>query len=152
MNVYGAFFQSKTRTIPLLDWQLIVLRVASSLKCEYEWEVNAPVAEVHGMPAEVMSQVAKCEEISLQDANGDGNVFSDRQRRILKFVDEQLATYTNKKETIEALLEFLSPAELVEAVYVLGFYVMIARLVKAVGIDSDGEIAGLEDMIRNGVN
>lgn len=152
MNVYGAFFQKKTRTIPLLDWQLIVLRVASVLKCEYEWEVNAPVAEVHGMPAEVMSEVRKCEKVSIQDASSGRDVFSERQRRILKFVDEQLATYTNETATIQELLEYLSPAELVEAVFALGFYVMIARLVKAVGIDSDGEIQGLEDMIRKGVN
>ena len=82
MSVYGAFFQSKTRTIPLLDWQLIVLRIASTLECEYEWEVNAPVARVHGMPAEVMDQVKKCEEISLEGPDDSQKVFSERQRRI----------------------------------------------------------------------
>ena len=149
MGVYGAFFQSKTRTIPLLDWQLIVLRTASTLKCEYEWDVNAPVARVHGMSAEVMEQVAKCIEIGPADGQ---KVFSERQRRILKFVDEQLRTYANDPVTVESLLEYLSHAELVEAVFVIGFYAMIARLVNAVGIDLDEEIAGLDDMIRVGVN
>ena len=149
MDVYSAFFQSKTRTIPLLDWQLIVLRIASKLKCEYEWHVNAPVARVHGMSVEVMEQVAKCIDIGPADGQ---KAFSERQRRILKFVDEQLQNYTNDPGTVESLLEYLSHAELVEAVFVIGFYVMIARLVKAVGIDLDGEVAGLDDMIRAGVN
>ncbi|KAL8728426.1 MAG: hypothetical protein Q9166_005388 [cf. Caloplaca sp. 2 TL-2023] len=149
MNVYGALFQSKTRTIPLLDWQLIVLRIAATLKCEYEWDVNAPVARVHGMSVEVMKQVALCQEIIPGD---DQKVFDERQRRILKFVDEQLQTYANDPETVRSLLEYLSYAELVEAILVIGLYVMIARLIKSVGIDADGEIPGLEDMIRAGVN
>lgn len=84
MGVYGAFFQSKTRTIPLLDWQLIVLRIAATLKCEYEWDVNAPVARVHGMSVDVMEQVAKCRDFGPAD---DRKALSERQRRILKFVD-----------------------------------------------------------------
>ncbi|KAI4169103.1 MAG: hypothetical protein LQ343_005929 [Gyalolechia ehrenbergii] len=149
MNVYGAFFQSKTRTIPLLDWQLIVLRIASTLKCSYEWDVNAPVARVHGMSVEVIDQVALCEEILPRDSQ---TVFNERQRRILKFVDEQLQTYANNPETVKSLLEYLSHAELVEAILVIGFYVMIARLVKSVGIDAYGEIPELDNMIRAGVN
>ena len=149
MGVYSAFFQSKTRTIPLLDWQLIVLRVASRLKCEYEWEVNAPVARVHGMSVEVMEQVAQ--GIDIGPADGQ-KAFSERQRWILKFVDEQLQTYANDPMTVESLLKYLSHAELVEAIFIIGFYVMIARLVNAIGIDLDVEVAGLDDMIRVGVN
>ena len=63
-----------------------------------------------------------------------------------------MKTYANEQATIKALLEYLSPTELVEAVFMIGFYVMIARLVKAVGIDLDEDIPGLEDMIRMGVN
>ena len=101
------------------------------------------------MSAEVMEQVALCQGIS----PGDGQtVFNERQRRILKLVDEQLQTYANEPATVQSLLEYLSYAELVEAIYVIGLYVMIARLVKSVGIDLDGEIPGLDNMIRAGVN
>ncbi|OJD20346.1 hypothetical protein ACJ73_08321 [Blastomyces percursus] len=153
MGVYSGFFQKATRTLPLLDWQLIVLRIASTLKCQYEWNVNAPVAKVHGMNEEVMGEIRACRKITLQGGNGNGsNIFSKRQLLILKFVDEQLKTYTNEEDTMAQLLGVLSYAELVEAVFVVGFYVMIARLIRAVGIDPDAEIAGLEDMIRAGVN
>ncbi|EGE78272.2 hypothetical protein BDDG_01209 [Blastomyces dermatitidis ATCC 18188] len=153
MGVYSAFFQKATRTLPLLDWQLIVLRIASTLKCQYEWDVNAPVAKVYGMSEEAMSAVRACRNITLQGGNvNHSNFFSKRQLLILKFVDEQLKTYTNEEGTMAQLLGVLSYAELVEAVFVVGFYVMIARLIKAVGIDPDAEIPGLEDMIRAGVN
>ncbi|EEH46739.2 uncharacterized protein PADG_02837 [Paracoccidioides brasiliensis Pb18] len=153
MGVYSAFFQKTTRTLPLLDWQLIVLRIASSLGCQYEWDVNAPVARVHGMSEGVMEAVRACQKIILgEDKSNHTGVFSWRQLVILKFVDEQLATYTNEEDTITQLLHVLTYTELVEAIFVIGFYVMIARLIKAVGIDPDEDIVGLEDMIKAGVN
>ncbi|KAG5295197.1 trans-2-enoyl-CoA reductase [Histoplasma ohiense] len=153
MGVYSAFFQKATRTLPLLDWQLIVLRIASTLECEYEWNVNAPVAKVHGMSEEVIGAIKACRKINLDgDNTNDTSPFSKRQLVILKFVDEQLKTYTNEEDTMAQLLGVLTYTELVEAVYVIGFYVMIARLIKAVGIDLDPEILGLEDMIKAGVN
>ncbi|OJD14204.1 hypothetical protein AJ78_05418 [Emergomyces pasteurianus Ep9510] len=153
MAVYSAFFQKATRTLPLLDWQLIVLRIASTLECQYEWDVNAPVAKVHGMSDEVMGAVKTCKKITLQEALLiESSPFSKRQMLILKFVDEQLQTYTNEEDTMAQLLGVLNNTELVEAIFVVGFYVMIARLIKAVGIDPDAEIPGLEDMIKVGVN
>ncbi|KKZ65560.1 hypothetical protein EMCG_08633 [[Emmonsia] crescens] len=152
MGVYSAFFQKSTRTLPLLDWQLIVLRIASALECQYEWDVNAPVAKVHGMSEEVMAAVKACRKITLGENMNDSGAFSKRQLVVLKFVDEQLKTYTNEEDTMSQLLGVLSYTELVEAVFVVGFYVMIARLIKAVGIDPDAEIPGLEDMIKIGVN
>ena len=156
MNVYSAFFSKETRTLPLLDWQLIVLRIAARLECEYEWEVNAPVAKVHGMSEEVMDTVGACKDVGVPGDSADvddgmDGFLSKRQWLILRLVDEQLDSYTNRNATMKAVLDCLSPAELVETIIVIGFYVMIARLIKAVGIDEDAEIPGLEDMIKAGV-
>jgi len=149
MSVYSAFFSSKTRTLPLLDWQLIVLRVSARLKCQYEWDVNVPVATVHGMQPAKMNAVRLCCDIDLKEI--DDEIFSTREKLILRVADEQLETYTNGDATMKAVLEVLSPAELVETIMVISFYAMIARLIRAVGIDPDGEIPGLEEKIRAGV-
>lgn len=148
MGVYSAFFSKETRTLPLLDWQLIVLRVSARLECQYEWDVNAPVASVHGMRQAKMDAVKVCYEIDLRK---DDAVFSEREKLLLRVVDEQLGTYANEDVTMKAALQILSPAELVETIMVIGFYAMIARLIRAVGIDPDEEIPGLEGMIKTGV-
>ena len=149
MAVYSAFFSKETRTLPLLDWQLIVLRVAARLKCQYEWDVNAPVATVHGMQPAKMNAVKSCCDIDPK--SNDGELFSMREKLILRVVDEQLQTYSNESATMESVLGVLDPAEFVETIMVIGFYAMIARLIRAVGIDPDDEIPGLEDMIQAGV-
>ena len=148
MGVYAALFNGKTRTLPLLDWQLIVLRIATVLDAEYEWDVNAPVAQVHGIGEEKLEAIkAKAEDI--QDENSAvGKVFTDRDRVIVKLVDEQLATYTNEPATIAKAQTLMSIEELMESFIVLGVYVLIARVTKAVRIDLDGEIPGLEGYIK----
>jgi len=149
MKVYSAFFSKESRTLPLLDWQLIVLRVSARLKCQYEWDVNAPVASVHGMQQAKLEALKACCDIDL--GQNDDEMFSKREKHLLRVVDEQLETYTNEQATMTAVLQLLNPAELVETIMVIGFYAMIARLIRAVGIDADGDIPGLEDMIKAGV-
>lgn len=96
-----------------------------------------------------MKQMTLCKKI---ESKNEQTTFNERQKRILRFVDEQLETYTNDPGTVKGLLEYLSPAELVETVLIIGLYVMIARLVAAVGTDPDGEVPRLDDMIRAGVS
>ena len=148
MSVLFGIFNGKTRTIPLLEYLLVVLRVAGSLRADYEFEVNRPVARVYGMSAEKIDALykgGKTEEILGLD------LWVERERLVIKLVDEQLATYTNTEETILAARKLMTDSELVEIFIVLGMYCIIARITKAVKIDDDGEIAGLDDFIRAGV-
>lgn len=157
MQAFSALFNRTTRTLPLLDWQLVVLRVAATLGSEYEWDVNAPVAKVHGMPEDKMQIIRAEAGVKPNNDSGDNvrelddTVFSLRERIILKLVDEQLATYSNRASTMDEAQELLTPAELVETFLVISLYAMIARLTNAIGIDLDGEVPGLEDMIKRGV-
>ncbi len=148
MGVYSALFNGKTRTLPLLDWQLVVLRIAAVLDAEYEWDVNAPVAQVYGINEEKL-QAIKAKSEDIQDKESVvGKLFTERDRIIIKLVDEQLATYTNEVDTIKKSQDLLSVEELMEVFIVIGVYVLIARVTKAVRIDMDGEIPGLEAYIK----
>ncbi|KAF2219368.1 AhpD-like protein [Elsinoe ampelina] len=146
MSVYANFFDGKRRILPLLDWQLIVLRISAVLDAEYEWDVNSPVARINGMSD------AKIKAIRDTRAGGrvvnDSDLFSGRDKAILNLVDQQLATYDNSEEVVRQAQTFLSVEELVEAYVVLGIYVLIARITKALKIDMDGEIPGLEEHLR----
>ncbi|KAI4858624.1 AhpD-like protein [Hypoxylon rubiginosum] len=147
MSVYASFFDGNRRILPLLDWQLVVLRISAVLDAEYEWDVNAPVARINGMP--------EAKLIALKQTAGKAasvieveEAFTDRDRSILRLVDEQLATYNNTEETINKAKELLSVEELVEVYVVLGVYVLIARITKGLRIDLDGDIPGLEEHLK----
>ncbi|KAL1615417.1 hypothetical protein SLS56_011830 [Neofusicoccum ribis] len=146
MGVYSAVFNNATRQIPILDWQLIVLRIAGRLDAEYEWDVNSPLARQRGMPASKLAAMSDPPEEVQHNRNG---VWTDRDRAILRLVDEQLASYTNSEETVHELRRFVSVEELLEIYIILGMYALIARITKGLRIDLDGEIPGLEEAMKS---
>ena len=149
MGVIGGCFDSNVRRLPLLDWQLIVLRTATMLGAQYEYDVNIPVARVYGMDqAKVDAIDAKMSAEEVKDGKGPWTV---RDRIILRIVDEQLATYTNEEETILAARKILTVEELVEVLIILGTYALIARVIRGLKIDDDAEIPGLEEMLKKAV-
>lgn len=147
MGVIGGCFDGKTRKIPLLDWQLIVLRTATTLGAKYEYDVNLPVAEVYEMPQSKIDQMG-CSAADVRNGIGP---WTERDRLILRIVDEQLATYTNEPQTIKDALQVLSVEDLVEVLIILGTYALIARVIRGLKIDDDAEIPGLKDMLRKAV-
>ncbi|KAL3471100.1 AhpD-like protein [Aspergillus californicus] len=143
-GLLGACFDGKQRTIPVLDWQLIVLRIATILKAKYEFEVNQPVAEVFGFPQEKMDAVG----CSIQDVLSGKGPWTDRDRVILRLIEEQLETYDNKPETVKDALKLLSVKELVEVLMMIGIYALLARVIKGLKVDDDPPIPDLKEKIK----
>ncbi|KAF7505215.1 hypothetical protein GJ744_001144 [Endocarpon pusillum] len=146
-GIIGGCFDGRVRKIPLLDWQLIVLRTATTLGAKYEYDVNLPVAEVYEMPQEKIDAIG----CPAEDVCSGKGPWSDRDRLILRIVDEQLKTYTNEAQTIKDALEVLTKEDLVEVLIILGTYSLIARVINALKIDDDPPIPGLKDMLRKAV-
>ena len=146
-GVIGGCFDGQTRKIPLLDWQLIVLRTATTLGAKYEYDVNLPVAEVYGMPQEKIDLMG----CSVEDVKTGKGPWTTRERVILRVVDEQLASYTNEEQTIKEAVEILGTEDLVEVLIILGTYALIARVINALRIDDDPPIPGLKDMLKKAV-
>ncbi|KAK3307744.1 AhpD-like protein [Chaetomium strumarium] len=147
MGVYANFFDGNRRILPLLDWQLVVLRISAVLDAEYEWDVNAPVARINGMAEEKFAALKRTARGGAE-ALARETIFTERDRAILQLVDEQLATYNNTEETVQQAKKLLTVEELVEVYIVLGVYVLIARITKGLRIDMDGEIPGLEEHLK----
>jgi alkylhydroperoxidase family enzyme len=146
-GVVGGCFDGKVRKIPLLDWQLIVLRTATTLGAKYEYDVNLPVAEVYEMDEEKIRQIG-CKPEDVRNGKGP---WTERDRLILRIVDEQLATYTNEPQTIKDALKVLDHEEVVEVLIIIGTYALIARVINGLKIDDDPPIPGLKDMLRKSV-
>jgi len=126
-----------------------VLRTATKLEAKYEYDVNLPVAELYDMGDEKIAAM-RCSPESVR--NGEGP-WSDRDRVILRIVDEQLVTYTNEPETIMEALQILTKEELVEVLIILGTYALIARVIRGLKIDDDRPIRppGLMEMLKKSV-
>ncbi|KAF7541769.1 hypothetical protein G7054_g254 [Neopestalotiopsis clavispora] len=147
MGVYSSFFDGTRRTLPLLDWQLVVLRISAVLDAEYEWDVNAPVARLNGMSEAKLEAIQRTAHGG-PEAVAAASLFTERDAAILRLVDEQLASYNNQLTTVDEAKCHLTVEELVEVYIVLGVYVLIARITKGLRIDLDGEIPGLEDSLK----
>lgn len=146
-SLLGGCFDGKTRKIPLFDWQLIVLRTATVLKAKYEYDVNLPVAEAYGFPQEKSDSIG----CSIQEVCEGKGPWTERDRVILRLVDEQLATYDNEPKTVKEALKLLSVEDLVEVLIVIGVYALLARVIKGLKVDDDEEIPGLKEKIRTAI-
>lgn len=145
MGVYKAAFNKDKRKLPLLDWLLVVLRIAARLDAPYPWDVNEPVARLNGMGAARLNAMGASPEAIQAGAD---DVWTVRDKIILALVDEQLATYTNEPTTVKRARELMSDEELVEIYILLGVYVLIARITRGLRIDLDAEIPGLEESLK----
>lgn len=145
MNVYKAAFNKEKRKLPLLDWMLVVLRIAARLVAPYPWDVNEPVARINGLGQTKLDAMGEAPETVQEDAAG---IWSEREKAILKLIDEQLTSYTNEPETVENAKKLMTVEELVEIYILLGVYTLIARITKGLRIDLDAEIPGLEESLK----
>jgi alkylhydroperoxidase family enzyme len=148
MDTLNALLDGKTRTIQILDYQLVVLRMTSTVGAEYLFGINEPVSRVNGMgdeKIEALRKGLKSEELFAMQT------WSERQQCIITLVDESIATWTNKEETILWAQSLMTDDEIVELFIVLGFYSMIARLTKSLAVQKDSPIPGLEEAIRTNI-
>ncbi|KAF1836442.1 hypothetical protein BDW02DRAFT_567025 [Decorospora gaudefroyi] len=148
MDTLNALLDGKTRTIQILDYQLVVLRMTSTVGAEYLFGINEPVSRVNGMGDEKIDALRKglkAEELFAMQ------VWSERQQCIITLVDESVATWTNKEETIRWAQSLMTDDEVVELFIVLGFYSMIARLTKSLAVQKDAPIPELEQAIRTNI-
>jgi hypothetical protein len=99
-------------------------------------------------PAKIAAMGCSAESVR----SGEGP-WSERDRVILRIVDEQLATYTNESETIKDALKMLTHEHLVEVLIILGTYALIARVIRGLKIDDDQPIRpqGLAEMLKKSV-
>lgn len=144
MDTLNALLDGQRRTIQILDYQLVVLRMTSTVSAEYLFGINEPVSRVNGMGDEKIEALRKGLKSEELFAMG---TWSERQQCIITLVDESIATWTNTEETIQWARSLMSEDEVVELYIVLGFYSMIARMTRGLRVQKDAPIAGLGQAI-----
>jgi 4-carboxymuconolactone decarboxylase len=120
----GALF-NQAKLDPKLR-EIAILKTAKASHSVYEWTQHVPAARHVGVTEEQIAAIehwraAKC--------------FSELERLVMQLTDEVAINVKGKRETVEALKQHLSPAEIVELILTIGNWGMVARLLETLEVD-----------------
>jgi alkylhydroperoxidase family enzyme len=107
--------------------ELIILRVGRCSPAPYEWQQHVPIGRACG--------VSEDEVAALERNDPAAACFEERARVVLSLVDELLLEPRASDATLAALRRLFSDREVCEAVFTVGFYMMVARFLETTGVD-----------------
>ncbi|QFG22180.1 carboxymuconolactone decarboxylase family protein [Actinomadura sp. WMMB 499] len=116
-------------TLDPRDRELLILRVGRRTRCRYQWDQHVGMARAAGLTAE---QVAGVPE------GPDAEVWSERDRDILRAADQLVDDHTVDDAAWERLAAHFDERQLLELLFVVGGYVCLAMLLNSVGLEPAG--------------
>jgi AhpD family alkylhydroperoxidase len=114
--------------LPRADTELVILRVAHSCGCEYEWRHHERLARRAGLDADAVARVR-------EGAEAPG--WTERQAALLRAADELHEARTLSDEGWQALRPHLGDTQAIELFMLIGHYEMIAMTLNALGVEPD---------------
>jgi AhpD family alkylhydroperoxidase len=117
------------------DRELLVLRVASIRQCDYEWAQHSVLAQDAGLSVEEIKRVAEG-----PDAKG----WSDHDRVFMRAVDELIGDANLSDVTWGALADELDEKQILDLVFTVGAYDLLAMAFRSFRIEIDSDLAGHE--------
>lgn len=111
--------------------ELLVLRVASLRRCEYEWAQHAVLAAEAGLTEEEIDRVPR----GPADAN-----WSDLDRAMLAAADELVEQAIVSDVTWARLAEELDERQLMDLVFTVGAYEVLAMAFRSFGVELDEDL------------
>jgi AhpD family alkylhydroperoxidase len=115
-------------SLPRSDTELVILRVAHTSGCEYEWHHHARLAIDAGLTADQVEQVRT-------GTSAEG--WTPRQALLLRVADELCESRTLSAATWAPLRAELGDAQIIELCLLVGHYVMLAMTINALAIQTD---------------
>lgn len=100
--------------------ELVILRISALSGAEYEFRQHAPRAREAG--------VAEAKITAIRHDPGAA-AFTPLERAVLKFTDQVVQAARADDAAFEAVAAQLTKAQLVELLYVIGFYMSVCRLI-----------------------
>jgi alkylhydroperoxidase family enzyme len=115
--------------LPRADTELVILRVSHRTGAEYEAVHHRRIGKSVGLTDEMI------EAVTVDDLTA--GPWSERQRLLLRAVDELHDETRISEETFAGLRSELSDNDLVELCMLAGHYTMVAGLINSLQIESD---------------
>jgi AhpD family alkylhydroperoxidase len=107
--------------------ELAILRVAKLSGARYEWVQHVPIAEAAGASAE---QIA-----ALDGDTIDAPSFSVIEQLVLRFTTEVVREVGASDTVVAEMTQYFSPQEIIELLFAIGFYMMMARIMETCAVD-----------------
>jgi AhpD family alkylhydroperoxidase len=111
------------------DRELLILRVGHRTGCRYQWAQHVGMAETAGLTLEQIAAVAA------GAATDAAAVWTDRDRDLLRAVDQLVDDHVIDDATWARLVTHLDERQLLELTFVVGSYVCLAMVLNSVGLE-----------------
>jgi alkylhydroperoxidase family enzyme len=131
--VFGNHVLGKS-TLPIRERELVILRVGYLCKSEYEWGQHVLIAKGCGISDEEIARIAKG-----PDAPG----WSELDAAFLRAADELHADQMVSEETWQRLSKQLERRQLMDLVFTIGQYHLVAMALNTFGVQRDPGVPGL---------
>ena len=106
--------------------ELAILRIAQLLGARYEWAQHVPIAMGTGLTRDQIKELECWRESSL---------FGDEEKTVLGYTEEVVRDSRPREETFAAASNFLDHSSLVELTLSIGYWSMVAKLLKTFRVD-----------------
>ena len=120
-------------TLTMRQRELLVLRVATLRRAEYEWAQHVVLAGDAGISAVEVGRI-------VEGADADG--WTPLEAALLRAVDELLADAEVGDATWATLAEHLDTEQLMDLVFTVGAYEIVAMAFKSFGVELDADLRG----------
>jgi len=118
-------------TLSTRQRELLVLRVAAVRACEYEWAQHAVLAGDAGISPEEVDRIA---------AGADAPGWAPLDAALLRAVDELLQDAEIADATWAALRAGLDDQQLMDVVFTVGAYDLLAMALRSFGVELDADL------------
>lgn len=115
--------------VPPLERELVVLMIAQLEECEYEWAQHAQIAASMGIPDAQIS--------AIRAGDYANAVFNDREKALFDFTRQTVKNVRVDDAAFNAVAAFYSHRQIVELLFTIGSYMMLARIMEVAEIELD---------------
>jgi AhpD family alkylhydroperoxidase len=115
-------------TLPRSLVELVILRAAQAVDCDYVWERHLSLASAGGVTDQQIAEIARW---------ADSKAFTPAQQTALGFAEKVACGGPVDDGTFAAMRREFSPREIVELTMQIGFYVSTAMFIKTLAIPDD---------------
>ena len=127
---------SKGSSLDPAHREVVILRVAHLTNAAYQWHEHTTVAKRVGFTAE------KIDAIAAHTSREPGIILSPFERTLIEFTDAVVITATAPDELFDAVRTDYNDSRVVELVLLIGFYMMVARVMNTFHLDLENEKVG----------
>jgi len=118
--------------------EILILRTAWLCEAEYEWGHHVEIGKAAGLTAE---------EIVRIKAGREAIRWSERERLLIEATNELHTDSFIAAPTWSALLGFYSTPQIVDIVFTVGNYTMLAMLLNSLGVQLDEGLVGFNGKV-----